>query len=83
VAILQQQAIMLHWIQTGKPTQNDYMERFNGSFRHEPLDAHLFCSLAHVRQLVAEWLLDYNTQRPHHALNFMTPIEFKQAANFY
>ncbi|WP_460608722.1 integrase core domain-containing protein, partial [Hymenobacter terrigena] len=27
-----------------------------------------------------EWMLDYNTQRPHQALNFMTPIEFKQAA---
>ncbi|MBD2766890.1 transposase [Hymenobacter sp. BT664] len=42
------------------------------------LDAHLFRSLAHVRQLVDEWL-DYNTQRPHQTLNFMTPLEFKQA----
>lgn len=74
------QEITLHWIQPGKPTQNAYIERFNGSFRRELLDAHLFRSLAHVRQLVAEWMHDYNTQRPHQALNFMTPIEFKQAA---
>jgi putative transposase len=74
------QGIVLHWIQPGKPTQNAYIERFNGSFRRELLDAHLFRSLAHVRQLVDEWMLEYNTQRPHQALNFMTPSEFKQAA---
>jgi len=76
----EQQRIALQWIQPGKPTQNAYIERFNGSFRREPLDAHLFRSLAHVRQLVDAWMLDYNTQRPHQALNFMTPLEFKQAA---
>jgi putative transposase len=74
------QGVTLCWIQPGKPTQNAYIERFNGSFRRELLDAHLFRSLAHVRQLVDEWMHDYNTQRPHQALNFMTPIEFKQAA---
>ena len=58
------QGISLHWIQPGKPTQNAYIERFNGSFRRELLNTHLFRSLDHVRQLVAEWLLDYNTQRP-------------------
>ena len=70
----------MHWIQPGKPTQNACIERFNGSFRRELLDAHMFWLLAHVSQLVDEWMLDYNTQRPHQALNFMTPIEFKQAA---
>ena len=75
-----QQGIALHQIQPGKPTQNAYIERFNGSFRRELLDAHLFRSLTHVCQLVDEWMLDYNTQRPHQALNFRTPLEFKQAA---
>jgi putative transposase len=63
------QGITLHWIQPGKPTQNAYIERFNGSFRRELLDAHLFRSLAHVRQLVDEWLHAYNTQRSHSNLN--------------
>ena len=71
---------VLHWIQPGKPNQNAYTERFNGLFRRKLLDTHLFRSLAHVRQLVDEWMLDYNAQRPHHALNFMIHIEFKQAA---
>ena len=67
-------------VQPGKPTQNAYTERFNSSFRRELLDAHLFRSLAHVRQLVDEWMYDYNIQRPHQAMNFMTPLEFKQVA---
>jgi len=76
----EQQDITLHWIQPGKPTQKAYIERFNGSFRCELLAAHLFRSLAQVRQLVAEWRHDYKAQRPHQSLSFMIPIEFKQAA---
>jgi putative transposase len=49
-----QRGIVLHWIQLGKPTQNVCIEHFNGSFHRELLDAYLFRSLAHVRQLVAE-----------------------------
>ena len=73
----EQQGIIMRWIQPGKPTQDAYTERFNSSFRCELLAAHMFSSLAHVRQLVDDWLSDYNTQRPHQALNFMTPLEFK------
>ncbi|RSK45868.1 integrase core domain-containing protein [Hymenobacter perfusus] len=51
---------MLNWIQPGKPTQNAYIERFNNSFHREMLAAHLFHSLARVRQLVDEWRHDYN-----------------------
>ena len=74
------QGIVLHWIQPGKPTQNAYVERFNGSFRREVLDAYLFTSLQQVRRLLTEWMNDYNTLRPHQALNFLTPLEAKQAA---
>ena len=48
------QAIALHGIQPGKPTQNACIERFNGSFRRELPDAHPFRSLTHVRQPVDE-----------------------------
>lgn len=74
------QGIVLHWIQPGKPTQNAYVERFNGSFRREVLDAYLFTSLQQVRELLTEWMSDYNTLRPHQALDFLTPLEAKQAA---
>jgi putative transposase len=75
-----QPGITRHWIQPGKPTQQAYIERCNGSFRRELLDAQLFRSLAHGRQLVDAWRHDYNAQRPHQAVNFRTPVEFKQAA---
>ncbi|MGI4870993.1 MAG: DDE-type integrase/transposase/recombinase [Janthinobacterium lividum] len=41
----QDQGIDWHWIQPASPTQNAYIERFNGSFRREPLNATLFTSL--------------------------------------
>ena len=49
----------------------------NVSFRRELLAPHLFRFLTHVRQLIDEWMHNYNTQRPYQALNFVTPIEFK------
>ena len=75
----QGQEIDLHWIQPASPTQNAYIERFNGSFRRELLNATLFTSLRQVREQCQLWQYDYNHLRPHEALNFLTPIEFRQA----
>ena len=72
--------VILHWIEQGKPTQNAYIERFNGTFRREVLNANTFSSLAQVRRTVDAWLVEYNTERPHQALKFMTPVEYRQAA---
>ena len=74
------QTIELCWIEPGKPAQNAYIERFNGTFRREVLDAHIFTSIRQVRRIVDEWLVEYNTERPHQALKFMTPVEYRQAA---
>ena len=71
------QQIELHRIAPGKPTQNAYIERFNGTFRRELLNAHTFGSLPQVRQTVAAWLVEYNTERPHQALKFMTPSQYR------
>jgi putative transposase len=72
--------VVLHRIEPGKPTQNAYIERFNGTFRREVLNANTFSNLAQVRQTVQAWLMEYNTERPHQALKFMTPVEYRQAA---
>lgn len=72
--------VVLHRIEPGKPTQNAYIERFNGTFRREVLNANTFSSLAQVRRTVDAWLVEYNTERPHQALKFMTPVEYRQAA---
>ena len=76
----EQKGIQLCWIQPGKPTQNAFIERFNGTFRRDVLDAYLFSSIRQVRQIVEQWIKEYNTLRPHQALGFLTPMEFKQTA---
>ena len=70
-------AIELQFIQKGSPTQNAFIERFNGSFRREVLDAYLFDTLAHVRQVSETWLQIYNFERPHEALGNVPPVTFK------
>lgn len=68
--------IALQHIQPGRPMQNAYIERFNGSFRRDILDAYLFDDIHQVRQLAEEWMEDYNNDRPHDALSGRSPIEF-------
>ena len=70
--------ITLVFIQPGKPTQNAYIERFNGSMRRELLNAYVFRTLDEVREKAEEWMFDYNHNRPHQALNFKTPADLLQ-----
>jgi putative transposase len=67
--------VQLVFIQPGKPMQNGYVERCNGSIRRELLNAYVFKTLTEVRQKADEWMVDYNYHRPHEALNFKTPMD--------
>ena len=74
--------IELCHIQPGKPQQNGFIERFNGSFRREFLNAYLFESLSQVREMVWLWQQDYNLNRTHESLNNLPPeIYRKQLEN--
>jgi putative transposase len=66
----------LKLIAAGKPTQNAYIESFNGKFRDECLNDHYFKNLAHARAVITEWRRDYNQIRPHSSLGRMPPAEF-------
>ena len=73
------QGIGQHFIVPGKPTQNAYVESFNGHFRDECLNEHWFHSLAEARHVIEAWRSDYNRARPHSSLGDATPAEFEEA----
>ena len=62
-----------HYIAPGKPTQNAFVESFNGRLRDELLNETLFTSLAHARAALAAWKDDYNTVRPHSSISNLPP----------
>ena len=64
------------YIEPGKPMQNGYIESFNGKFRDECLNEHLFLSLREAKELIEKWREDYNGARPHTALHGLTPNQF-------
>jgi putative transposase len=67
-----------HYIAPGKPTQNAFIESFNGKLRDECLNETLFSSLADAKEALEAWQEDYNRHRPHSSLGNMTPIEFAE-----
>ncbi len=72
----QEHHVELAHIQPGKPAQNAYIERFNRTFREEVLDAYVFDDLQEVRAITDHWLQEYNTIRPHEALQGLTPHQY-------
>jgi putative transposase len=65
-----------HFIAPGKPTQNGFVESFNGRMRDELLNECLFFGLADARLAIGDWVNDYNTTRPHSSLDYKTPAAF-------
>ena len=73
--------VRLHFIEPGKPTQNCFVESFNGKFREECLNEHWFTSMHDAETKIERWRLDYNGTRPHSSLENLTPQEFALRAN--
>ncbi len=68
--------VTLDYSRRGKPTDNPFIESFNGSFRDECLNAHWFLSLQDATKKIEAWRREYNEFRPHSSLDDKTPAEF-------
>ena len=70
--------VTLDFSRPGKPTDNPFIESFNGSLRDECLNSHWFLSLEDAREKIESWRVDYNSYRPHSSLGNLTPNEFTE-----
>ena len=68
--------VRLKFSRPGKPTDNPFIESFNGKLRDEFLNSHWFIDLDHARLEAAKWQKEYNEDRPHSSLGMLTPEEF-------
>ncbi len=82
--------VELDFSRPGKPTDNAFIESFNGRVRQELLNASWSQTLEQAREMTVSWRTEYNLHRPHRSLGNLTPSEFAQtrsvvtseAANF-
>jgi putative transposase len=72
--------VQLDFSRPGQPTDNAFIESFNGTIRAECLNQHWFLSLDDAREKVESWREDYNTDRPHSSLGNLTPREFARTS---
>ena len=73
---LKEKGVGTHYIDPGSPWQNAYVESFNGVFRDGCLDRWIFTSVREAKQVIRQWLDEYNTVRPHGSLRGKTPEVF-------
>ena len=72
--------VALDFSRPGKPTDNAFVESFNGRLLDECLNAHWFLSLFDARAKIEAWRRHYNESRPHTSLGWLTPSEYASAA---
>ena len=73
--------VKLDFSRPGKPTDNAFIESFNGKFREECLSQNWFLSLQDAREKIESWREDYNENRPHSSLGNRTPLEFRKSGS--
>jgi putative transposase len=71
-----EKGVKLDFTTPGKPTENGFVESFQGRFRDECLNAEIFENLDDAKCKIAAWRHDYNTRRPHSALGNLSPKEY-------
>jgi putative transposase len=75
---IRSKGVTWEFIQPGKPAQNAFVERFNGTLRNEFLDIYSFRTLEEARESIEQWIRIYNEQRTHRSIGKLPPSEFRQ-----
>lgn len=70
--------VEIHFIEKGKPTQNAFIESFNGKVRTECLNEHWFRNIQEVENIIENWRVYFNSERPHSSLKGLSPLEYLQ-----
>jgi putative transposase len=73
----QRTRVQIRFIQPGKPSQNAFVESFNGKLRDACLNEHWFTDIHDARRIIETWRIHYNRVRPHSALGYRTPEQFR------
>ncbi len=71
-----ERGVKLDFTTPGRPTENGFVESFQGRFRDECLNVEIFDDLEDARKKIQGWKRDYNTRRPHSALGNISPREY-------
>ena len=74
--------VQFDFTRPGKPTENAYIESFNGRLRDECLNVNQLTSIDDARAKIEAWRIDYNHHRPHSSLGHQTPDEFLRQQQF-
>lgn len=69
-------SVKIHFIRPGKPTENAFIDSFNGRLRDECLNANTFLSLDEAKEVIENWRIEYNNWRPHRSLGNLAPAEW-------
>lgn len=69
------------YIKPGSPWENPFIESFIGKLRAECLNRYLYASAAEAQQLLEEWRTEYNDERPHSSLGYLSPSMFAANVN--
>lgn len=73
-----EKGVVFEYITPGRPMENGFIESFNGKFREECLDQNSFRNISEAKKIIELWRQDYNKERPHSSLGYMTPEEFAE-----
>jgi transposase InsO family protein len=66
------------YIAPGSPWENAYIESFHDKLRDECLNRELFRSLREAQVILDQWRREYNEERPHSSLGYLTPKEYAE-----